>query len=174
MFIAASLFIPRLRHAALDVPVTSAGLALVLILLSAIDAWQHRLPDKLTLPLLAAGLIRAALTGWQDLLNAAIGAFIGYAVIWSLAEYWRRRRGVEGIGLGDAKLLAAGGAWCGAPALPLILLLASGAGLVFVAAQRLWDWAHDRQSQLGAIAFGPFLSGGIWIIWLWSPRIGAG
>jgi len=48
-----------------------------------------------------------------------------------MAEYaFKTLRGKDGLGRGDAKLLAAGGAWCGWMGLPFIVLIASGFGLL--------------------------------------------
>ncbi len=68
-----------------------------------------------------------------------------------------RRR--EGLGLGDAKLLAAGGAWCGSAALPFIVVVAAGTALIWLAVHSLWKQARTVLWQ--PVPFGPFLSLGI-------------
>jgi leader peptidase (prepilin peptidase)/N-methyltransferase len=89
---------------------------------------------------------------------------IGYALIAGLGWAWRTIRGYEGIGLGDAKLLAAGGAWVGIMGLPSILLIASGTGLLvsLIVSQR----SRLSQDRI-AIVFGPSLAFGIWVVWCW-------
>ncbi len=73
-------------------------------------------------------------------------------------------RGRAGLGRGDAKLFAAGGAWCGALALPLILLVASASALLYVLVMRL---AAGRRFQVDLmIAFGPFLAFAIGLIFI--------
>jgi len=139
----------------------------MLLALSVEDLRTYRLPDVLTLPLLIAGLALAgAGGGLPGLAIALLGAAMGYAVIWLLAAYWRWRKGVEGVGLGDAKLLAAGAAWCGPMAIPLLLLMASGSGLAWV----LVAWMTGRLpgDDLGQmrLPFGPFLSLAILGKWL--------
>ena len=93
--------------------------------------WTHlRLPDVLSLPLLLAGL---AATAWLDPAEAtghALAAALGYAALRLLALGYRAWRGREGLGGGDAKLLAAIGAWVGLAGLGPTLLLAAVAGLV--------------------------------------------
>ncbi|MEL7231476.1 MAG: A24 family peptidase [Pseudomonadota bacterium] len=143
----------------------SVGLAGALIALSTFDLNAHILPDVLTLPLLLAGLVMSGLCP-VSLFWSGIGAAVGYGLIAGLRWLWLRRRGVEAIGLGDAKLLAAGGAWVGASGLPLMLLVASGLGLL--AALLSARYFVDK-----ALPFGVFLSIGIWVSWcFWlSPQV---
>ena len=108
--------------------VASAVLASVLLALSYTDLRTGLLFDAMTLPLILLGLGYAAWNG--AVLMSVAGAIVGYALVAGLAAYWRRARGYEGIGLGDAKLLAAGGAWVGLAGLPILLLIASGTGLI--------------------------------------------
>lgn len=139
---------------------TPAGLFLLatLLAIAAWDARHLRIPDALSLPLIAAGLAWAAWAGepWRAHL---LGAALGYASLAGFGALFFRWRGREGLGLGDAKLFAAGGAWLGWQALPLVLALAAVAGLAFALA--------TTRSRPGAeIAFGPWLALGIAAGWL--------
>lgn len=143
-------------------------LALTLVLFAAlavlamIDARTMRLPDWLTLPLIAAGLVMAWVTQ-ASLISHAAGALIGYCGLVTLEIAYRRLRGRDGIGRGDAKLLAAGGAWCGVWALPLILLAASLSALCAIA---LVAVVTGRRVEASArIAFGPYLALAIALVW---------
>ena len=136
----------------------SLALGLALITLAVIDARTLRLPDPITLPLIGCGLAAA----WaldMPLRQHAIGAGLGYLGFVALELAYARLRGRAGLGRGDAKLLAAGGAWCGALALPVILLAASASGLGYVIALRL----TGRRVEM--VAFGPFLALGIALGW---------
>lgn len=153
-------------NATWDPPLTlfaSFGLGATLLLLSYIDLRTGLLPDLLTLPLIIVGLGYAALGG-LDWHLALAGAVIGYLLIAGLALFWRRRRGYEGIGLGDAKLLAVGGAWVGPTLLPLILLIASALGIIFALALTVSQKPRGASSRL-ALPFGPSLCLGIWVAW---------
>ena len=141
----------------------SGVLALALIALSSIDAHAQRLPDVITLPLIVSGLSVAMLDSFQAMAWSASGAIVGYGLITGLGWYWRSRRGMDGIGQGDAKLLAAGGAWCGLLSLPPILLISSFSGLVFAALFARGKMRHQK------IAFGPFLCAAIWLVWAAAP-----
>ena len=137
-------------------------LATGLLVLSYIDLRSGLLPDVLTLPLGGAGLFYAGLIGGYPIASIS-GALVGYGLVAGLASLWRRTRGYEGIGLGDAKLLAAIGAWVGVMALPLVLLISSGLGIVaaLVAATN----ATLRSNRM-AIPFGPCLAIGAWFAWV--------
>lgn len=142
----------------------SAPLAGCLLAIAVIDARHFWIPDALSLPLVVVGLGLAA-AGWRVALpDALIGAAAGYLALWSVARLYQAMRGREGLGLGDAKLMAAGGALLGWTALPLLLLLASFCALMGVLAMRILGRRADAAT---AIPFGPFLAFGIWLLWLY-------
>ena len=152
---------------------TVEALALVLLTgtllaLAAIDGEWQLLPDTLTLPLLWVGLLGAVL-GWTPAprpTDAIIGAAAGYLSLWSL--YWGHRLLTqrEGMGYGDFKLLAAGGAWLGWQALPQVALLAAASGLAFALTARL----RGRLDPGQAMPFGPFLAAAIWLTAVFGVR----
>ncbi len=135
------------------------GLFAVLTILSVIDFRTMILPDVFTLPLIAGGLVFAY---WQGVfLYGIIGAVVGYSGLVVLELAYKKIRGIDGLGRGDAKLLAAGGAWCGWAGLPFILLIASASGLVH--ALFLSKGGEPADNKL---PFGPHLALGIFLSWL--------
>jgi leader peptidase (prepilin peptidase)/N-methyltransferase len=130
-----------------------------------IDIRTMILPDALTLPLLAAGLIVTAVTDPDSLTDHALAAALGSLLLFATARAYRLLRGRDGLGLGDAKLLAALGAWIGLSDLPVVLLLASCLGLAAAGAGRLLG---KRVTAATAIPFGPFLSLAGWLAWLYA------
>jgi leader peptidase (prepilin peptidase)/N-methyltransferase len=141
-----------------------------LLVLAAIDFREGILPDVLTLPLIVAGLAATYfLTPWQ-LLDSAIGAAAGFAIFAAIRWLYRRLRGREGLGLGDAKLLAAAGAWVTWNGLPSIVLFGAAAGLVLalIMSRRGERLALDLQ-----LPFGPVLCLGTWLVWLYGPITGS-
>ena len=136
-------------------------------MLAYIDLRSGLLLDVLTLPLIAGGIGVSFLTGlgWA---SSILGAILGYGLIAGLAIYWRRSRGYEGIGLGDAKLLAAGGAWVGVFGLPVVLLIGSGVGIM--SALTVSQKARSGDDQR-AIPFGPSLCFAIWAVWCTSGTV---
>jgi len=106
-----------------------AAFGWTLLLLALLDARHLWLPDDVTLPLCLAGLASAAVLPALALPDRMIGAAVGFASLELLRRAFRLLRGREGLGGGDPKLLAAIGAWLGAPALPMIVLCAALLGL---------------------------------------------
>lgn len=132
------------------------GFAFTLLALAVIDAQTRLLPDFLTLPLVWAGLTFHWLYSSPELFNQAFaGALLGYLSLWSLFWAFKLLTGREGMGYGDFKLLAALGAWLGAPALVPIILLASLSGLLAALVMKL-----RRAWQGQALPFGPHLVAG--------------
>lgn len=146
----------------------SCLLGWTLLTLAAIDWRTGLLPDVLTLPLVVAGLAVAWLIDPGAIGAHAIGAVGGFVGFWALAEFYRRLRGRDGLGLGDAKLLAASGAWLGWMALPSVILFAAIVGLALAMAQRLRGETIETTSR---IAFGPALAAATWIVWLYGPLV---
>jgi leader peptidase (prepilin peptidase)/N-methyltransferase len=179
---AISLLYPAMELAAAMVVLWSAAvvdgwllwlsclLGWALLALAASDLRDMTLPDALTLPLLPAGLAVAA---WLDpalLPDHVAGAAAGFVLLYGINLGYRRLRGRDGLGLGDAKLLASAGAWLGWQALPSVLLIAASAALAGAAAAGL---AGHRLTAGSALPFGVFLCLAFWIVWLHQPQFAA-
>ena len=160
--------VPVLAWTGLPLEVLGASVMLgaTLALLSAIDLHTYRLPDVLTLPLAAAGLLFCAVLHWDEVRWRFLSAALAYLALYSIAVSYQRIRGRQGLGLGDAKLLAASGAWLGLEGLPTVVLLASGAACCGVL---LNAGLGKRLTSSSAIAFGPFLASATWLVWLYGP-----
>lgn len=143
----------------------TAALGWQLLLIALIDAENFWLPDELTLPLIATGLIAAALLvrGWP--LEQLIGAIAGFAVLWLIAIVYRRVRGREGLGGGDPILFAGAGAWVGWAGLPTVLLWACAAGFGIVLARLA---ARRNVGMTDRLPFGTLLAIGVWLTWLYG------
>jgi leader peptidase (prepilin peptidase)/N-methyltransferase len=137
----------------------------MLLALAIIDWRDFVLPDFLTLPLLAAGLVVTWALDPAELPANLVGAVAGLAFVVLVRIAYQRLRGREGIGLGDAKLLAASGAWVGWSGLPMAVLIASLAG---IAACLLRLARGDRVSATDRVPFGAFLCLGTWLAWLYG------
>ena len=132
------------------------GFSAALLTLAMIDWDTTLLPDDITLPLLWAGLIAAALQ-WTPAVNlptALWGAVAGYLSLWIVYWAFKLVTGKEGMGYGDFKLLAALGAWLGWQVLPLIVLMSSVVG-AFIGITLVVFKGRDHNIPL---AFGPYLA----------------
>ncbi|WP_065647365.1 prepilin peptidase [Pantoea eucrina] len=130
-------------------------LAWALLALSLIDMTHLLLPDAITLPLLWLGLLLHSADVLPGTLHDAVtGAAAGYGVMRFTGWCYQLLRNQSGVGQGDAKLLAALGAWLGLTSLPVLLIMASGSALIFVTFVRLWRFQQPGR----LIPFGPWLS----------------
>ena len=137
-----------------------------LLPLAWIDAQTFRLPDALTLPLIPAGLLLA----WSDdglpaAADHAAAAAAGFIAFRAVALAYRALRGRDGLGEGDAKLLAALGAWTGLAGLAPTIL---GAALAGLAAALLLRLRGQAVSAATPIPFGPCLALAGWIVRLYT------
>jgi leader peptidase (prepilin peptidase)/N-methyltransferase len=119
------------------------------------DAETKLLPDKLTLPGVALGIVFSLLVPVNDLvsqflpgivnlpfsadistrllsfLDSLLGAAVGAAFIYGAGAIYLRWRGTEGMGFGDVKLMAMVGAFLGVKLTVVTIFTASLAGSVF-------------------------------------------
>jgi leader peptidase (prepilin peptidase) / N-methyltransferase len=144
----------------------TCGFGWTLVALAAIDIEHFVLPDALTLPLIPAGLTVAYLQEPAELVTHAIGAIAGYAMFMLVRNVYFRMRAREGLGLGDAKLLAAGGAWVAWESLPSLILIATLAGLGAALIGRLLGRPLSLSDR---VPFGAFLCFALWLAWIWGP-----
>lgn len=137
-----------------------------LLALSISDFRYFELPNRMTLGLALFGLGTVATLAPQKLPDSAIGAGLGFAVLALVGAAYAWLRGREGLGLGDAKLLGAGGAWIGWQGLASAVFLGALAGCLWVGAMWL---KGEKPTAATAIPFGPFLALGIWVVFLMGP-----
>lgn len=144
------------------------GFSATLLALALIDWDTTLLPDDMTLPLLWAGLIVAALqlNPAVSLPQALWGAVVGYLSLWGVYWAFKLATGKEGMGYGDFKLFAALGAWFGWSALIPMILMASVIGAVIGIAMKFSSGLREG----GYVPFGPFLAGAGFTAMVFGPQ----
>lgn len=146
----------------------SLGLGWCLLALAVIDFRHFILPDVITLPLIPLGLTVAYWLRPEAIQAHIVGVFAGFFALALIAWLYRYLRGHDGLGLGDAKLLAAAGAWLGWQALSGVVLTAAVMALVVALAAGAFS---DRLRATGEVAFGPYLALAFWASWLFGPLV---
>jgi len=138
----------------------------VLLCLAVMDARSLVLADALTLPLVLAGLGVCAWFSPQVIWEHVLAALGGGVILSAVALGYRRVRGRDGLGLGDVKLFAAAGAWCGPLGLGSVLLWAVVVNAVMLLAERRRRFRVTADTK---VPFGSGLAAGIWLTWLHGP-----
>jgi leader peptidase (prepilin peptidase)/N-methyltransferase len=177
---------PRLLHLA---PIADLRLVPVfwlaiagLVLGTFVDFEHMILPDRVTLGGIATGLVLSALlpglhgrpTALSGLLAGAVGAAVGFGLLWLVRVIGSAVFRKEAMGMGDIKLLGAIGAYLGWPAVLFTIMVSSlagslaGLGLVLA----------GRKELRGRIPYGPYiaLAALLWILWgptLWDAYLRA-
>lgn len=141
-------------------------LTAALVALFVIDLQHQLLPNAITLPGIAVGLACSAFLP-PGLVSSAIGVALGGAVPYGIAWGYLRLRGVEGLGMGDVKMLAMVGAFLGWPLMLVTLLLGSVAGALTGMALM----ATGRGSMSLRLPFGTFLATAAWVAMLWGQLL---
>lgn len=138
--------------------------AWVSLALGLIDLDFQILPNVLTYPSIALGLLCSWFGGYTWWLDSLVGAVVGAVLPTLVIVIYKLWRGIEGMGWGDVKYLAAIGSVVGLRGAVGILVVASilgalvGLGLI----------AAGRGSGKTALPFGTFLALAV-ILWLYAP-----
>ncbi len=133
-------------------------LSIFFLIIYFIDLKHFIIPNELTYPLIVLGFGKTFFTNqnyyiFPDYLNSIIGGVAGYTIIWVIIFLYKKIKNIEGMGLGDAKLLAAIGFWFGWIALPFVLFFSSLTALV-ISMPSLIKKTKNLQTK---IPFGPYI-----------------
>ncbi len=139
----------------------------IIIALTFIDLDHQLLPDELTLLLVWLGLFASLFNVFIDAPTAIIGAMAGYLTFAIIQGLFKLATGKIGMGQGDFKFLAGLGALLGWQQLPIIILLAAIAGLIFGISQMI---LHRRSTSI-PLPFGPWLAMAGWICLLYGSTL---
>jgi leader peptidase (prepilin peptidase)/N-methyltransferase len=150
----------------------------VLIVLSFIDLASMRLPDVITLPAIPLFFLAGFAAHQAPWLQRLIGAAAGYLFLRIIADFYYYVLKREGLGLGDAKLLAVIGALLGWRALPFVVFVGAFGGSLISIPILLWSRRRRRQAAAPdeplrhvQVPFGPFLAGAALVYVFVGPRL---
>ena len=132
-------------------------LALTFIIIFFVDLKHYIIPNSLTFPLMVLGFIKSFDPNLNEIfpnyINSLIGGVFGYGIIWSIIFFYKVIRNKEGMGLGDAKLLAVIGFWFGWISIPFVIFISSVVALITVTPSLM----KKSKKLTSEIPFGPFI-----------------
>ena len=146
-------------------------LTLGLIIIFFIDLKHFIIPDVITFPLIIIGFLKSFDPNLNEIfpnyINSLIGGCFGYGIIWGIIFFYKKLKNKEGMGLGDAKLLAVVGFWFGLESVPFVILLSSVIALLVV----LPDLIRKTKKMSTQIPFGPYIIIGNLIYLLFEDKL---
>ena len=133
-------------------------LTIFFIIIFFIDLKHYIIPNELTFPLMFIGFVKSFDPNlnqslFPNYINSLIGGLFGYSIIWLIIFFYKNLRKKEGMGLGDAKLIAVVGFWFGWFSIPFTIFISSLVALIF-SVPSLLKKTRDMSTQ---IPFGPFI-----------------
>ena len=147
-------------------------LSIFFIIIFFIDLKHYIIPNELTFPLMLIGFIKSFdpnlnQTIFPNYINSLLGGFFGYATIWLIIFFYKKVRNKEGMGLGDAKLMAVVGFWFGWLSIPFTIFISSSVALILVIPSLI----KKTRNMSAQIPFGPYIIIGCIIYVTFSNQI---
>ncbi len=135
-----------------------AILSIFFIIIFFIDLKHYIIPNELTFPLMVIGFLKSFDPNlnqaiFPNYINSLIGGLVGYSIIWLIIFIYKKIRNREGMGLGDAKLLAVVGFWFGWLSIPFTIFISSLVALILVVPSIL----NKSRKMTSQIPFGPYI-----------------
>ena len=135
-----------------------AVLLLMYLTVFFIDLKHFIIPDILNYGIIIIAFLKnflppLDLTFMQDLTRSLIGGIVGFASIWIIIYLYRVIKKIEGMGLGDAKLMAGIGLLFGWQSIPFVLFASAVLGLISVIPSLI----NKKKNLRSEIPFGPFI-----------------
>lgn len=140
-------------------------LTAALIVITFIDFDHQIIPDEISLPGIGLGFLASFFLPEPGWLSSLLGIVVGWGSLALVFYVYLWLTGREGMGGGDAKLLAMLGAFLGVKAVPFIIFSSSLVGTV----AGLSIMALQRKGRHLAIPFGPYLAMGALLYIFYGP-----
>ena len=133
-------------------------LSIFFIIIFFIDLKHFIIPNVLTFPLMGIGFLKSFdpnlnQTIFPNYINSLIGGLFGYSIIWLIIFFYKKVRKKDGMGLGDAKLMAVIGFWFGWISIPFTIFISSTVALVIVIPSLI----NQSRKMSSEIPFGPYI-----------------
>ena len=133
-------------------------LSIFFIIIFFIDLKHFIIPNVLTFTLMVIGFLKSFdpnlnQTIFPNYINSLIGGLFGYSIIWLIIFFYKKVRKKEGMGLGDAKLMAVIGFWFGWISIPFTIFISSVVALILVIPSLI----NQSRKMSSEIPFGPYI-----------------
>jgi len=133
-------------------------LSIFFIIIFFIDLKHFIIPNVLTFPLMVIGFLKSFdpnlnQTIFPNYINSLVGGLFGYLIIWSIIFLYKNIRKKEGMGLGDAKLMAVIGFWFGWISIPFTIFISSTVALIIIIPSLI----NQSKKMSSEIPFGPYI-----------------
>ena len=133
-------------------------LSVFFIIIFFIDLKHFIIPNELTFPLIFIGFVKSFepnlnQTIFPNYINSLIGGVFGYLIIWLIILFYKKVRNKDGMGLGDAKLMAVVGFWFGWASIPFTIFISSFVALIF----SIPSLIKKNKNMATQIPFGPYI-----------------
>ncbi|BBB32723.1 leader peptidase (prepilin peptidase) / N-methyltransferase [Thermotomaculum hydrothermale] len=138
----------------------------LMLILFFTDLYERILPDEITLGFIPIGLIFAYFSPERGFLESLVVGVIGAGLLFLLAYIYLKIKGIEGMGMGDVKMLALMGTFLGKKAF-LALMIGSIIGTI-VGLFIIYVLKKGRHYE---IPFGCFLAIGTVITYLYGDNL---
>lgn len=146
-------------------PVYLWGFILIALLIPLVvaDLKYGILPNYLNILLCLSGILQSFFVENLQIMECLLGGGLAGATLFFVAKTYKKIRNVEGLGMGDVKLAAAGGLWVGWSMVGVMIFVGAFSAAIFVLVR---TWRIGKLDRLERIPFGPFLAVGILCSWI--------
>ncbi len=133
-------------------------LFLLYLIIFFIDLKHFIIPDGLNFGIMALAIFKNFLPNFNtsfthDINQSIVGGIVGYLSIWIIIYFYRVIKKIEGMGLGDAKLMTGIGLLFGWQSIPFVLFISAVLGLIFATPSLI----NKKKNLRSKIPFGPFI-----------------
>ena len=147
-------------------------LFLLYLIIFFIDLKHFIIPDGLNFGIMALAIFKNFLPNFNasfihDINQSIIGGIVGYLCIWIIIYLYRVIKKIEGMGLGDAKLMTGIGLLFGWQSIPFVLFISAVLGLIFATPSLI----NKKKNLRSKIPFGPFIITASLIYFLYGDLI---
>jgi leader peptidase (prepilin peptidase) / N-methyltransferase len=140
-----------------------ATLGAILLAITIIDLKYLLIPDELQISLLMLGAIYLAIYADGFPTSHIVGAIFAGGLFLALRQFYFKIRKIEGLGMGDIKLIFIAGLWLGLMHISYAILIAALGTLLFIVIQRIFGIKKGRTEH---IPFGPGIAFGFFVTFI--------